>query len=102
MYFLFVIRFAKEKIMPIISNFYGIVITMYNENNSRHNTPHFHARYAEHKASFDFNGKILEGKFPPKQARYIKVWAELRRESLITSWNLAMDSEEPLRIEPLK
>ena len=86
--------------MPIISNFYGIFIIMYKGN--EHNPPHFHARYGEYKAKFDFNGKIIEGKFPPKQARYVKVWAELRRESLNTDWAFAINGEEPQQIEPLK
>lgn len=36
--------------MPRISEFYGIVIEMYW---SDHNPPHFHAKYAEHRAEID-------------------------------------------------
>ena len=41
--------------MPIISRFYGIVIVMYFND---HNPPHFHAKYAESEALFDFSGNI--------------------------------------------
>jgi len=34
--------------MPVISRFYGIVISMFYED---HNPPHFHAMYAEFKST---------------------------------------------------
>lgn len=37
--------------MPVISMFYGIMIRMYYLENSEHNLPHVHARYAEHEVS---------------------------------------------------
>ena len=33
--------------MPVISRFFGIVITMYYND---HGLPHFHAKYGEHRA----------------------------------------------------
>ncbi|MDR2580563.1 MAG: DUF4160 domain-containing protein, partial [Fibromonadaceae bacterium] len=39
--------------MPLLSSFYGIILTM---NFTDHNPPHFHARFAEFKAIFDFDG----------------------------------------------
>ena len=49
--------------MPIISQFYGIVISMYyEEDKGKHHKPHIHIRYNNEKAIFDFYGKILEGK----------------------------------------
>ena len=86
--------------MPTISKFYGIFIRMYNK--SDHNPPHFHAFYGNYEAAFDFNGKIISGKFPPKQARYVKVWAEIRKEYLLTSWALTLKGEDPGDIEPLR
>ena len=45
--------------MPQISQFYGIIITMYYND---HVPPHFHARYAERKAEFAIaDGKLLAG-----------------------------------------
>ena len=49
--------------MPIISMFYGIIIRLYLLDNKHHNTPHFHARYAEFEASVGIeDGEILAGK----------------------------------------
>ena len=39
--------------MPIISQFYGILIYIYKEINGRHNIPHFHAKYAEFEAVYE-------------------------------------------------
>jgi hypothetical protein len=48
--------------MPIISMFYGIIIRLYLIDNKHHNTPHFHARYAEYEASVGIeDGEILIG-----------------------------------------
>jgi len=86
--------------MPTISRFYGILIRMYKT--SEHNPPHFHAIYGEYEASFDFNGDLISGNFPPKQSRFVKVWAEMRQDDLLTDWSLAVKGEEPEPIAPLK
>ena len=88
--------------MPTISLFYGILISMYFEKDSQHHTPHFHARYGEYKAEVDFDGNLLAGKMPPRQAAYIKAWAYIHQEELRLNWELAQNDEEPFRIEPLK
>lgn len=54
--------------MPIISMFYGIVISMYYD---EHNPPHFHAYYGDFKAIFDFDGELLKGEMPKKQQKLI-------------------------------
>ncbi len=88
--------------MPTISIFYGIVVTMYFEKGGQHHTPHFHARYANSKAEVDFNGDIIAGALPPKQAAYVKAWALIHQEELEANWSLAMQDEQPFRIDPLK
>lgn len=88
--------------MPTISIFYGILISMYFEKDGQHSLPHFHARYGEHKAEFDFDGEILAGKMPPRQAALIKAWALIHQEDLRVNWELAMNDEQPFRIDPLK
>ena len=50
--------------MPEISRFLGIIISMYFD---EHNSPHFHVRYNEYRASMkisDFN--ITTGSIPAK------------------------------------
>lgn len=50
--------------MQIISQFYGIIVTMYyNEENGKHNKPHIHVRYNNDKVVYDFDCNIMqEGK----------------------------------------
>ena len=88
--------------MPVLSMFYGIIVSMYFEKDGKHSEPHFHAKYGEYKAEVDFNGQIIAGKLPVKQAVYVKAWAYIHQEELRVNWELAMQNEKPFRIEPLK
>lgn len=88
--------------MPVLSSFYGIIISMYFEKDGQHHTPHFHARYGEYKAEVNFEGDLIAGKMPPRQAAYIKAWAYIHQEELKVNWELAQNDEMPFRIEPLK
>lgn len=88
--------------MPTISMFYGIIIRMYCSP-EEHNPPHFHAYYAEHKAIIDINTcELKEGSLPKKQLKLVLAWAELKQEELKADWELAMNSELPFRIDPLR
>ena len=86
--------------MPTISMFYGIIIQMFN--NNEHNPPHFHAIYAEYKATFTLDGELLEGTFPRKQQKLIQAWVVLHEDELRANWNLAISGEALYKIEPLK
>ena len=68
--------------MPVLSVFYGIVVSMYFEKDGKHSEPHFHARYGEYRAEVDFNGNLLAGKLPARQAAYVKAWAYIHQEEL--------------------
>lgn len=88
--------------MPTISMFYGIIIRMYCAP-QEHNPPHFHAYYGEHRATIDINTcELIEGSLPKKQLKLVLAWAELRKDELKANWKLAMNSELPFKIEPLK
>jgi hypothetical protein len=50
--------------MPIISQFYGILIYIYKEICRQHNLPHFHAKYAEYEGVYDFEGNLIGGELP--------------------------------------
>ena len=63
--------------MPIISQFYGILIYIYREVNSKHNLPHFHAQYAEYESVYDFEGNRIEGELLRKQTKLVEAWATL-------------------------
>ena len=88
--------------MPTLSMFLGILIKMNWEEIGRHKLPHFHAHYGEYEAVFEFTGEILEGKFPKRQAVFVKAWALMHEEELKANWTLAANGEETFRIEPLR
>ncbi len=85
--------------MPTISVFYGIVIAMFFND---HNPPHFHARYAEHRARIAIaTGELLDSDLPPRAARLVREWAELHREELQENWRLALELRPLKPIPPL-
>lgn len=85
--------------MPLIARFQGIVITMYHEA-GRHQYPHFHARYGEHRASFTINPPtLLIGAMPRRQQHLILAWAELRSKELMENWQLAAKEQTLKRID---
>lgn len=88
--------------MPVISMFYGIVIKMNWKDNGKHHLSHFHAYYNEFEASFDFQGEIISGDFPSKQASLVKAWALLHQEELAANWRLAIEGEQIFKINPLQ
>ncbi len=58
--------------MPVISMFYGIIISLYFLDNKHHHLPHIHAKYAEFEASVTIaDGEILAGSLPRKQLRLV-------------------------------
>jgi hypothetical protein len=54
--------------MPLLSHFFGILITIYAEEGGKQLKPHFHAKYAEFEAVYDFEGNCIKGKLPSKTA----------------------------------
>lgn len=88
--------------MPIVSQFYGIIISMYFNDTDRHHLPHIHVQYAEYRCSVDFDGNILSGTIPNKQKKLIIAWIELRKEELITLWNMLQSGNGTFTIAPLK
>jgi len=89
--------------MPTISMFYGIIVTIYYKDISRHNIPHIHVRYQGKKASISIeDGTVLAGNFPAKQLRLVLAWVDIHKDELFADWELAVSGEEPFRISPLQ
>lgn len=58
--------------MPILSNFYGIIIKMYFRE-SEHNPPHIHAIYGEYIGIINIqNGKLLEANLPIRALKLVQ------------------------------
>ncbi len=85
--------------MPSISMFFGIVVYMFYDD---HNPPHFHARYQGYKASFLFDGTLLAGEMPVKQQKMLAAWAVIHSDELMANWELAAESEQLYKIDPLR
>ena len=88
--------------MPLISHFYGILISVYSESDGKHHEPHFHARYAGQEGVFTFNGRMIEGELPRKQRKMIEVWCLLHEEELQAAWYAWNESGEVVKIEGLR
>jgi len=69
--------------MPTIAMFYGMIVQMYSDD---HVFPHIHVRYAEYKASYDLDGKLLAGELPSKRHNFIVAWVQLNKELLEANW----------------
>jgi len=85
--------------MPRISEFYGIVVTMYSND---HAPPHFHARYGEYEAKIDIgNGEILAGQLPTRALRLVREWTGLHKAELQINWEHAQARTPLASIDPL-
>lgn len=92
-----------KSVVPVICEFFGIVIRMFFRENERHHLPHLHAQYGDYKASFSIqDGILLAGMLPPRQTRLVQTWIALRREELMTDWILVTNGATLKPIEPLK
>jgi hypothetical protein len=89
--------------MPVLSTFYGIVVSMYFMDNRRHSRPHVHARYQGEEAVLAVpEGDLLEGTLPPGKLRLVQAWIEIHRDELTAGWQLAVSGQQPFKIEPLR
>jgi uncharacterized protein (DUF169 family) len=73
--------------MATLSEFYGIIISMFYGDNRQHKTPHIHARCQGEQAVFSIlDGEIIVGKIPPGKVRMVQAWIEIHREDLMANW----------------
>jgi len=89
--------------MPVISMFYGIIVSLYYVDNKQHHRPHIHAKYQEDEAVVSIpDGKVLEGRLPPAKMRLLLAWLEIHKDELLADWQLAVGGQQPYKIEPLR
>jgi hypothetical protein len=73
--------------MPAISRFFGIVVSLYYND---HQPPHFHVKYAEHRASMTIETlEIHEGSIPRRVRLLATEWAIAHRDELRANWERA-------------
>jgi hypothetical protein len=82
--------------MPVISMFYGIIISMYFFDNKKHKLPHIHAKYQDQEAIFSIpEGELLEGELKSNKLKLVQAWIEIHKEELMAGYEL-------YKIDPLK
>ena len=89
--------------MPIVSQFYGIIIRIYFNDTEQHYLEHIHVQYNEYDAVYSIRDiSILEGNLPPKQHKLVIAWMEIHKEELIALWKVSQLYGEIFKIDPLK
>lgn len=89
--------------MPIISQFYGIIIRVFYKDTQKHHGAHIHVEYNECTAVYSIDKiDVLEGKLPPKQNRMVIAWMEIHKEELVALWKVSQQDGEFFKIDSLK
>lgn len=88
--------------MPIISQFYGIIIKMYHREGVRHYKEHIHIVYNQFNAVYSLNGEIIEGNLPIKQRKMVEAWIAIHEDELKALWKEIKEFGNFFRIQPLK
>jgi len=72
-------------------------------NYSDHPPPHFHVRYAGHRALLSIDGLfVLRGQLPPRVLGLVVEWASQHAPELHRNWELARDQQPMESIAPLE
>ncbi|MEE0865237.1 MAG: DUF4160 domain-containing protein [Clostridia bacterium] len=89
--------------MPIVSQFYGIIIRIYFNDTEQHYLEHIHAQYNEFDAVYSIRDiTILEGSLPQKQHKLVIAWMEIHKDELNALWRISQNDGEVFKIDPLK
>ena len=88
--------------MPIISQFYGILIYLYKEIGGHHNEPHIHIKYNEYEMSITLDEKIIAGELPVKQKKMLEAWIEIHKEELKAAWYAYNKEGKNIKIKGLE
>jgi len=91
---------SRGDLMPEISRFFGIIVTMYYND---HLPPHFHVRYNQQKALVSINTlEIIAGKLTSRVTKLVTEWASLHQTELMQNWELAQTNQPLNKIIPLE
>ena len=88
--------------MPLISQFYGILIYLYKEIGGHHKEPHIHIKYNEYEMSMTLDGKVLDGKLPMKQKKIVEAWRVVHEDELKAAWYALNNDGEIIKIKGLE
>lgn len=89
--------------MPIISQFYGIIVRIFYKDTQKHHGAHIHIEYNEYSAVYSIDTlELIEGNLPLKQNKLVMAWMEIHKDELVTLWNISQKDGEFFKIDPLK
>ena len=89
--------------MPVLSVFYGLIISMYYLDMKQHKLPHIHVKYGEQEGVYQIpDGYLLEGYLPANKEKLVQAWIEIHKEDLMANWTLAASGNKVFTIAPLK
>ena len=89
--------------MPVISMFYGIIVSLYFVDNRQHKRPHIHVKYQDSEAVIAIpEGDVLDGSLPLAKLRLVVAWVEIHQAELMADWDLAVRGQHPYKIDPLR
>jgi len=87
--------------MPLISQFYGILIYIHERTGDRHHEPYFRAKYGKFEAVYDIESNRVEGELPRKQNKLVEAWALLHQDEINAAWIAWNDNKEIIKIQGL-
>lgn len=83
--------------------FFGIVVSLYFIDNRKHKCPHIHVKYQDSEAVISIpRGELLDGGLPPAKMRLVLAWIEIHKDELMADWDLAVNGQQPFKIDPLR
>ncbi len=88
--------------MPVISMFYGLIVSMYYLDNKQHHVPHIHVKCGDEAVYQISDGKLLAGSIPSNKTKILLAWIEIHKEDLMANWSLASQGMKIFNIETLK
>jgi Domain of unknown function (DUF4160) len=76
---------------------------MYFYDNQKHHQPHIHARYGGQEAVISIpDGNVLEGSIKSAKLKLVQAWIEIHQDELMANWELAVNGQPVVKIDPLK
>ncbi|MBK8576552.1 MAG: DUF4160 domain-containing protein [Elusimicrobia bacterium] len=89
--------------MPVISMFYGVIVSLYFMDNKRHKRPHLHVKFRGREAVIAIpTGEIIEGRIPGAKLKLVQAWIEIHKDEVMADWELAAQGQPLFKIEPLR
>jgi Domain of unknown function (DUF4160) len=84
--------------MPVISRFFGIVVSL---NYQDHNPPHFHAAYGTDEVLIEIQSGAVRGEMSGKALQMLQEWRQQHTGELLANWDRARNHLPLNPIPPL-